>query len=90
MRTAEDIRALVYGILEGKFRTAGVPSPDRIGEEYDFFEAGIVDSLGFVELMARLEQELGVELDLSGIPNDRLTRFHSFCEAVQAQVREQH
>jgi acyl carrier protein len=42
-----------------------IPSP-----ETDLFETGVLDSLGFVELMLHLEQEFGVKLTLEEVELD--------------------
>jgi D-alanine--poly(phosphoribitol) ligase subunit 2 len=42
-----------------------IPSP-----ETDLFETGVLDSLGFVELMLHLEQEFGVKITLEEVEID--------------------
>jgi len=42
-----------------------IPSP-----ETDLFETGVLDSLGFVELMLHLEQEFGVKVTLEQVELD--------------------
>lgn len=42
-----------------------IPSP-----ETDLFETGVLDSLGFVELMLYLEQECGVKITLEQVELD--------------------
>lgn len=42
-----------------------IPSP-----ETDLFETGVLDSLGFVELMLHLEQEFGVKITVEQVEID--------------------
>ena len=42
-----------------------IPSP-----ETDLFETGVLDSLGFVELVLHLEQEFGVKITLEQVEID--------------------
>jgi len=45
-----------------------------LSDEMDLRTAGLVDSLGFVRLLAYLEQHLGVSIDLSELDPVQLTK----------------
>jgi acyl carrier protein len=61
-------------------------TPETAGDDLDLREAGIVDSLGFVELIVGLEQELGVDLDLDRLEPGRLTVVEALVELACAQL----
>ena len=44
-----------------------------IDDAFDLVESGLLDSMGFVGLIASLEQELGLSPDLSDMDTDELT-----------------
>ena len=44
-----------------------------IDDAFDLVASGIIDSMSFVDLIASLEREFGVQLDLSDIDVDELT-----------------
>ena len=48
-------------------------TPETAGDDLDLRESGVVDSLGFVELIVDLEHDLGVDVDLDRMDPDRLT-----------------
>ena len=48
-------------------------TPETAGDDLDLRESGVVDSLGFVELVVALEDQLGTELDLDRLDPERLT-----------------
>lgn len=59
---AEQVKALMLSIVrqQGAFILDG----DHVEDDLNLFAAGLVDSLGFVELIGELEQRLGIEIDL--------------------------
>lgn len=82
MTSMADIRALIFTLLEDRFRLTGIMSPEQISADFDLFESGVLDSLAFVELMAGLENRLGVTLDFGDLPTDRIAHFTHFCSFV--------
>src|SRR5262245_21645200 len=48
----------------------------------DLIEAGVLDSLGFVELIARVEQEFGIKVSLENIAIDQFRSIESITAFV--------
>jgi methoxymalonate biosynthesis acyl carrier protein len=61
-----------------------VPSPDT-----DFIEAGMVDSLQFVELLLQLEKQFGCRLDIDDIELDDFRTLNSIARLVAARSERQ-
>jgi acyl carrier protein len=74
MRTNVDrVKRLIEAFL--RHGSTAVMVPATIPEECDLRAEGLIDSLGFVQLVAHLEQALGYELDLSDLAPEDLTVF---------------
>jgi acyl carrier protein len=54
-----------------------IPSPDT-----DLFETGVLDSLGFVDLMVCLEQEFGVTIALEQVEVDNFRSIERIVDIV--------
>ena len=59
------IKALIASILK---------STVALGDDLDLRRDGLVDSLGFVQLLTALETRLGHPIDLSDLDPDQLTK----------------
>ena len=55
--------------------------------ETDLFESGALDSMGFVELLAQIEREFGVEVALGDIEMDTFRSITRIAEFVAARLR---
>jgi acyl carrier protein len=86
MTSVEDIRALVFTLLEQRFRLTGIVSPDQVDGSFDLFESGVLDSLAFVELMVGLEERLGIAIDFAEIPTNQIANFALFSAFVHAKA----
>ena len=60
--------------------------PAELEDGFDLRLAGIIDSLGFLELVTALEADLGTELDLGDLPPEELTVLGPLARAIAAQV----
>jgi betaine-aldehyde dehydrogenase len=55
--------------------------------ETDLFESGALDSMGFVELLAQIEREFGVEVALGDIEMDTFRSIERIAEFVAGRMR---
>ena len=53
--------------------------PDRVHAEANLLEEGLLDSLGFVDLLAHLESLTGREIDLMEVDEDDLSSLRGMC-----------
>lgn len=58
---------------------------ENLSIEVDLFETGTIDSLGFVELLLRLEQEFGVRVSVEELDLDHFRTIQRIAEFVIAQ-----
>jgi methoxymalonate biosynthesis acyl carrier protein len=52
----------------------------------DLFDTGILDSLAFVELLLRLEQEFGVDVSVDDLELDNFRTLGTIAQFVEARV----
>ncbi len=62
-----------------------VPSPDT-----DLFATGLIDSLGFVELLLGLQQDLGIEVDVDSMDMDDFSSIERITAFVIRHQRASH
>ena len=51
-------------------------------ESTDMFDAGIIDSFGFIELVSFMEKEYGLKISNEQIMNDELSSYEKLCRLV--------
>ena len=92
MRNASvaEIRAFILEQIAGSLR-AGAP----VSDELHLLDAGVLDSVGFVTLIAALEEHLGGEIDLGEADPDEFLTVgglarcaHSSAHARNASARD--
>ena len=71
MRTGENVRAAVLACIQSDLASKGVST--EVSGDTDLRAAGLIDSLGFIRLLSKLEQVLGRPVDLSAVDPSRLT-----------------
>jgi acyl carrier protein len=60
--------------------------PADVPDDFDVREAGVVDSLGFIELVTALEDAFGVELDFEDLDPEQLTTVGPLASYVAAET----
>lgn len=83
--TADDVRTMIYEECAADLAALGLDAA-ALGEDCDLRTAGIIDSLGFIELVAALEGRLDVEIDLEALPPEDLTRVGALSRHVAGQA----
>ena len=77
----------VVAYLKDRMRSAmtsrGTTAAD-VSESFNFMDADLLDSLGFVQLIHDLEQRFGVQLDLSDADPDGLVTIGGLAAAISA------
>ena len=77
----EQIRSLIASILQPKLQSQGRSLPN-LSDDFDLRDEGIVDSLGFVELIAELETRMGGEIDLTDLDAESLTNVGALARHI--------
>jgi acyl carrier protein len=73
-----DVRAFLLARLGTSLREAGL-DPETVGDDTDLFAAGIIDSLGVLELIALVSDQYGIEDDWEDYDPDDLLVVGPFC-----------
>ena len=82
MKTAANhVKSLIASILESRLMSATNGSL-ILSDDLDLRDEGIVDSLGFVQLIADLETRLGSEIDLSDLDPEQLTNVGALARHI--------
>jgi D-alanine--poly(phosphoribitol) ligase subunit 2 len=80
MSFSPDLHERIAGIFSAALNVE-VPSTDT-----DLFEAGLLDSLAFVELLLRLEHEFGVTTSVDDLDADNFRSIARIAEFVSNRV----
>jgi D-alanine--poly(phosphoribitol) ligase subunit 2 len=84
MSRASGLREQIASLLSGTLNV-DVPSVDT-----DLFEAGVLDSLGFVDLLVALEQQFGVTTSLEDLEVDNFRSIARIADFVAARETTAH
>ena len=80
---ATDVQAFVVAELDDRLRELGI-DPQTVGDDLDLTGAGVVDSLGMMELIMAVNERFGIEVDFEGIDADEITVLGPFSRYVAA------
>jgi len=84
-RTADTVRSIILEEVAGELAALGI-APESVGEDFDLRAHGVIDSLGFLELVTALEDRLGVEIDFEALPPEQLTQLGAIARHVADQM----
>jgi acyl carrier protein len=82
--SGESIKALILARLGASLIEMGLV-PTALGDDFDLLTSGVIDSLGIVELLAALEQQLGISIDLSELDPENLTTLGPLSRYIENQ-----
>lgn len=83
--TRDDVYIYLTDFINRKLDEQGREPLQNIGDDYDIFMSGAIDSLGFVELITAASQHFGREIDLGGIDPEKMTTVGPLCAYVSEQ-----
>lgn len=86
-RSPEAVRELLLAACAEGLALVAM-DPADVADDFDLREAGVVDSLGFLELVTALEDELGIELDFEEIDPELLTTVGPLVAHVASQASQ--
>lgn len=79
---AEDIRNFILRRYSERFSANGM-AIDAVPEDYDLMVAGVIDSLGLLELIGAVQKEFILEIDFEGLDENEMTIIGPFCRYVE-------
>ncbi len=80
-RLAEDVTALIVSLVRSMLAKQGVMGA-IVRDDADLRSEGLIDSLGFVQLLTALELELGYPIDLAELDPEQLTNIRALAQHV--------
>lgn len=75
------VRSFLMRRFEGALAASGI-SPEQVPDDFDLLSEGVIDSLGILETITALEEELGLSIDFEELDPDQLTIVGPFCRFV--------
>lgn len=80
-RSDQDVRRLILSCLQSSLTELGLAAAD-VTDDFDIRASGLVDSLGFVQLIVNLEEQLGFGIDLADLDPASLTVMAPLCRHI--------
>ncbi|NLE61831.1 MAG: acyl carrier protein [Planctomycetes bacterium] len=75
------VRAFIIGWLEEYAKARAMTLP-AVADDTDLLESGLVDSMGFVELISAIEGRFGCEVDFGQLCSDNFTTLGGLVASV--------
>lgn len=82
---AAEVRALILAACGPALLDFGIRAEDAPGD-LDLRGSGMIDSLGFVEVIVELEEKLGIEIDLENMDPEQITVLDPLATYIAAQA----
>jgi len=82
---AHDVKACIVAALRQPLADAGLDT-ESLPDDFDLRAHGVIDSLGFIQLIGDLEGRFACSLDLSDVEPAQLTNLAVLCSHIAAQV----
>lgn len=79
------VRALILEACGPALADFGISAADAPGD-LDLRGSGMIDSLGFVEIIVALEEQLGIEIDLEEMDPEQITVLDPLAAHIAAQA----
>lgn len=77
----KDVKDFVYKTLQDRLNLLGV-SEEEFTDSFQLLP-GVIDSLGFLELVAQVEQEFQVEMDFEDADPQTYTTLEGFIRCIK-------
>lgn len=78
-----DVRAFIEQKIQAAADSKGT-TLGELGEDFDFFESEVFDSLGLVGLLTQIEANFGVAIDFSELDPEEFTTLGGITRIVTA------
>jgi acyl carrier protein len=85
-----DVRAFLTRYLDERLREQRRVPPDLYQEDYDLLLSGVVDSLGFIEMLAATAEHFSCDIDLTALDPEKMTVIGDLSVFIAGQMRQQH
>ena len=85
---ADDVSAVhleLIRALDEPLRAHGL-EPSAIADDFDLLESGVIDSMGFVDLIGKIEEALGAEIELDELDPEEHTKLGPLSRFLAQQI----
>lgn len=79
--TVQDVRSFILRRISSALLEKGI-KPENVSDDFDLLSAGVVDSLGVIELITAVEQQFQITVDFERIDPVELTVIGPFSRFV--------
>ena len=86
---ALEVKAFIISALQRSLSVGGFDARS-IPDDFDLRAHGVIDSLGFIQLLTALESQFGGPLDLADVAPEQLTRVDILSKHVAASAVTHH
>jgi len=84
--TAGEVCGFLTEFLSKRLAVEGQAVPEVLPYDCDFMLAGMIDSMGILELLTALNEHFGVEIDFEGLEPESMTVVGPLCRFVSEQI----
>src|SRR5262249_46782637 len=81
----EEIRSFILTRLAEPLQAKKL-TPQDVPDDFDLLIEGVIDSLGIVELISAIEEQLGISVDFEELDADDLTVIGPLCRYIDKQL----
>ena len=78
------VRSFLLSLLEGPLALLGL-DPKDAPDDFDLLTRGVVDSLGFIELITAVERHFDIQIDFENLDPEEFTVLGPFCRYIEQQ-----
>ena len=79
--TADEVRGFIVSHLANSFKENNLVER-QITDDFDLKDRGIIDSIGFLQLISAIEEHFGIEIDFGDMDAEDLTVIGSMCRYI--------
>lgn len=83
---SENIRTFLVAYMTRKLANEDRGGAPQLSDDCDLLLSGLIDSLGFVELISAMSEHYGQEIDLDALDAEQMTIVGPLCDYVAQQL----
>lgn len=84
---ADEVRGFIISHLAISFKENNLAEIE-ITDDFDLKDRGIIDSIGFLQLISAIEDHFGIEVDFGEMDTESLTVIGSICSYIQERAEK--
>jgi acyl carrier protein len=85
--TAEEVRGFIVSHLANSFKENNLVERE-ITDDFDLKDRGIIDSIGYLQLISAIEEHFGIEIDFGDMDAENLTVIGSMSRYIEERAEK--